>query len=250
MTAASPTGNHPHVTIPALDGFRTIAIIVVLCSHVGLKHVVPGQFGVTLFFFLSGYLITTLLRREIDRTGRVSLRRFYLRRTVRILPPMYLTILFFLALSALGLLWPIRLAGLPFDIAFLSNHVSRSGMPIGLWSLAVEEHFYLAFPLLLAALARRMSFRRCAAVCLGLCGVVLVVRVWQAQDAANLREIAVWTHTRVDSILFGAILALWNNPVSDRENILPIGTRGYVLAALLLLPSFAIRDEVFRQTLR
>src|SRR5690606_15066592 len=71
-------------TIPTLDGFRAIAIIVVMLSHVGLERYAPGQFGVTLFFFLSGYLITTLLRRELDRHGRVSFAGFYLRRAVRI----------------------------------------------------------------------------------------------------------------------------------------------------------------------
>lgn len=239
-----------HAAIPALDGFRAVAILIVMLSHVGLQHVIPGQFGVTLFFFLSGYLITTLLRREVEAHGRIDFRRFYLRRAVRILPPMYVTIVFVAALSLAGLVYRINVAGLPYDLLFLTNYFPVSGIPIGLWSLAVEEHFYLGFPLLLALLVRRLSFARCAAVCLALCGVVLVVRLLQAGQASNLPPLGVWTHTRIDSILFGSILGLWNNPVADETDVLPKRMLGYVAAVALLLPTFLWRDEVFRQTWR
>ena len=239
-----------HAAIPALDGLRALAIIIVMCSHVGLEHLVPGQFGVTLFFFLSGYLITTLLRREIEHHGRIDFRQFYLRRVVRILPPMWITIGFFAILSLAGLLHPLSWRGLPFDIAFLSNYFPVSGMPIGLWSLAVEEHFYVGFPVLLALLARRFSFARCAAICFGLCMLVLAVRIWEVGRLADFHDVNFWTHTRIDSILFGSILALWNNPVADRTDVLPGRMAGYALAAALLLPTFLVRDEVFRQTYR
>ena len=107
--ADDPT--RPDVTIPALDGFRALAIAIVLTSHIGLERIVPGKFGVTLFFFLSGYLITTLLRREVARTGRIDFRAFYRRRAVRILPPLYITFAFFLLLSGVGLIGPIALPG-------------------------------------------------------------------------------------------------------------------------------------------
>jgi peptidoglycan/LPS O-acetylase OafA/YrhL len=239
-----------HAAIPALDGLRAAAIIIVMCSHVGLQRVVPGQFGVTLFFFLSGYLITTLLRQEIEHHGRIDFRRFYLRRIIRILPPMYITIGFFVVLSLIGLMHPLSWHGLPFDFLFLSNYFSVSGMPIGLWSLAVEEHFYLAFPLMLGLLARRFSFARCAAILLGFCALVLAVRVWEVHRLANFEGVNFWTHTRIDSILFGSVLALWNNPVADDTDVLPSRTAGYVVAAALLVPTFLIRDEAFRQTYR
>lgn len=246
--AADPT--RPDVTIPALDGFRALAILIVLASHVGLEWIAPGQFGVTLFFFLSGYLITTLLRREIDRTGRIDFSAFYVRRAVRILPPLYITLAFFLLLSGVGLIGALALPGLFFDLTFLSNYFPISHMPIGLWSLAVEEHFYLGFPLLLALLVRRFSFAGCAAVCLALCGVVLMIRLWEIRHVADLNDITFWTHTRIDSILFGTMLALWNNPVADRTNVLPGRWTGYALAAALLAPTFVIRDEAFRQSFR
>src|ERR1017187_1002760 len=82
----------PSTHIPSLDGLRAIAIALVFLSHAGLRDVVPGTFGVTVFFFLSGYLITTLLRREWARAGRIRFRQFYLRRAVRIFPPLYLSL--------------------------------------------------------------------------------------------------------------------------------------------------------------
>src|SRR5258708_20144236 len=72
--------------IPSLDGLRAISFFIVFVSHAGIDAV-PGGFGVTVFFFLSGYLITTLMRLEAGKTGNVSLRSFYLRRAFRILPP-------------------------------------------------------------------------------------------------------------------------------------------------------------------
>lgn len=239
-----------HATIPALDGLRSAAIIIVMCSHVGLEKIFPGQFGVTLFFFLSGYLITTLLRSEVQEHGRIDFRRFYLRRVVRIMPPMYITIAFLAILSLAGLIHPLTWTGLPFDLFFLTNYFPMSGMPIGLWSLAVEEHFYIGFPLILALLVRRFSFAHCAAIFLGLCAVVLAVRIGEVHRLTDFAQVNFWTHTRIDSILFGAILALWNNPVADERNVLPTGTAGYIVAVALLLPSFAIRDDAFRQTYR
>jgi peptidoglycan/LPS O-acetylase OafA/YrhL len=239
-----------HDTIPALDGFRALAIIFVMLSHVGLERLFPGQFGVTLFFFLSGYLITTLLRRELERSGRIDFGGFYLRRAVRILPPLYLTILFVLGLNAAGAIPPMKLWAVPFDLVFLSNYFPYSSIPIGLWSLAVEEHFYMGFPLLFLLLARRLNFSQCALVFLGLCAVVLGIRLIEAQRVTDLHQVNFWTHTRLDSILFGSVLALWNNPVADREDHLPRGMTGYLIAAAFLIPTFAIRDEMFRMTWR
>ena len=78
--------------IPSLDGIRTAAFTIVFVSHAGSRQ--HGMFGVTIFFFLSGFLITTLLRREHDKSAVISLRAFYTRRILRIMPPFYLTIAF------------------------------------------------------------------------------------------------------------------------------------------------------------
>ena len=237
-------------TIPTLDGFRAAAILFVMLSHVGLEKSVPGQFGVTLFFFLSGYLITTLLRRELICDGRVSYAIFYLRRAVRILPPMWLAIGLAVVFSLTRLNHPLNFEGLAFDFAFLSNYFPRSGVPIGLWSLAVEEHFYLLFPVAAITIVSRWGARACAVACALVCLVALGVRVGEVVRLEDFTAVNFWTHTRMDSILFGAILALWNNPVLDREDRLPGRWRGYIIGGGFLAISFLVRDEVFRQTLR
>ena len=84
------TREAPEMYIPSLDGIRAIAFLFVFIAHAGLDKIVPGGFGVTIFFFLSGYLITSILRLEASRTHKISLRKFYLRRAFRILPPMYI----------------------------------------------------------------------------------------------------------------------------------------------------------------
>lgn len=237
-------------TIPALDGFRAIAILFVMCSHIGLEKVVPGQFGVTLFFFLSGYLITTLLRREFARDGAISFKAFYTRRMVRIIPPMYIAILLAIALSASGVIYELDYRGLIFDFAFLTNYFPVSGIPIGLWSLAVEEHFYLLFPAFAALCLRRWDARQCAILCAVFCLIALGLRLYEVGRLDDFTRVNFWTHTRLDSILFGSILAMWNNPVIDPEDKLPPTMVSYAIGVSLLLVGFAIRDEAFRQTLR
>ena len=97
-----PSKSHAPFLIPSLDGLRAVAILIVFLSHAGLSHIVPGLFGVTVFFFLSGYLITTLMRMECERTGGVNLRDFNLRRALRIFPPFYLVLAVITLLAASG----------------------------------------------------------------------------------------------------------------------------------------------------
>src|SRR5258706_8832372 len=79
---------------PVLDGWRAVSILLVLLSHGGLDQVVPGGLGVTIFFFISGFLITSLLISEFQRDGRISLKNFYLRRFWRLAPPLICYIIF------------------------------------------------------------------------------------------------------------------------------------------------------------
>src|SRR5215471_14948655 len=150
------TARHESLYIPSLDGIRACSVMVVFAAHAGLRGLIPGDFGVTVFFFLSGYLITTLLRIEHEQTGAISFRAFYLRRVLRIFPP------FYLALGAATLVWvlggldrpPFSVGGLLQQVFFLTNYnILQNGWWFGhapgtfiFWSLAVEEHFYLAFP--------------------------------------------------------------------------------------------------------
>ena len=235
--------------IPALDGLRASAIIIVVLSHMGFGHIVPGGFGVTVFFALSGYLITTLLREELRKTGTIDLMQFYVRRAIRILPPMYLAISLAVALSFIGLSSDaFTLENIWTDFLFLTNYAnvfrSHSSIAIPLWSLDIEEHFYLAFPLFLLITSRTRKVLYLV-VC---CALVLFLRLNLVDDHGS--AIYYWTHTRIDSILYGCVLALWKNPIDyDRpKEIIHWSRLGVGLA--LIVPTFIIRDPVFRETFR
>lgn len=242
--------------ISKLDGVRAVAIILVLASHLGLGNLVPGGFGVTVFFFLSGYLITSILRDEAAKTGRVNLGEFYIRRTFRIMPPLYITMIIGVMMITTGFLsTSATIEGLFAQVIFLSNYDGwfgfGSGLPIPLWSLAVEEHFYLLFPLFISFLiSRGISASGAALWCAGACGLVLAVRIATLVLSPSDAELIYFmSHTRFDSLLFGCILALWNNPVLDKQSWRPsfwilIGALAALAACLLY------RDPVFRETFR
>jgi peptidoglycan/LPS O-acetylase OafA/YrhL len=259
----SPRAGHDAIHLPSLDGIRAISFLVVFAAHAGLDAIVPGGFGVTVFFFLSGYLITTLLRMEHDAKGTVSLRGFYLRRALRILPPFYLV----LALAALA----ARAGVLPGGVsgrALLGQalHVANywivlhgyDGQPRGTgvyWSLAVEEHFYLIFPCLYLVLRRvARDGRRQAAALWALAALVLAWRcrlVFGLHAAADRTYLA--SDARVDSILFGCALAVWGNPALDGPSRVSAAAWKRVLlpaGALVLLATFVVRSPAFRETFR
>lgn len=251
------------LSIPSLDGLRAVSFGIVFVAHAGLSTLVPGGFGVTVFFFLSGYLITTLLRVEHQATNTVSLRKFYLRRALRILPPFYLVLFSVAALSWFGAV-PGRFEPKAFlaQALHLGNYWiiqnGHGGLPPGagvLWSLAVEEHFYLLFPLLFLALNRRgFSGARQAAVFFGLCAAVLVWRcVLVFGMNAQVDRTYMGSDTRVDMLLFGCALAVWRNPALDGPLDAPGARRLQLLAGtglLALLATFAVRSDGFRETFR
>lgn len=238
--------------IPGIDGLRGIAILIVMVSHGGLGRYVPGGFGVTIFFFLSGYLITTLLRVEYGRRSRINLPAFYMRRALRILPPLYLTLALVVALGAISVIdMPLRPASLALDALFLTNYANVLGVapatPIPLWSLDVEEHFYMIFPACFAAIALWRG-QRIARVLAIVCTIVLLIRIGTFA-AIGESEIYYWSHTRIDSIMFGAVLAVWHNPMLDEDAWRPRPMH-VATAVIVILATLAIRSPAFRETLR
>lgn len=158
---------------PALDGVRAISIALVLFQHSGdpLWRPINGHLGVTLFFGISGYLITTLLLREEARDGRVSLGGFYLRRAFRILPLYYVALACFTVLVLVLHLGSDRGAypgRLPYFLLYM-NELAPDGTFGHSWSLAIEEKYYLVWPLIAFALAPRRTRRTAIAA-----GLVLV----------------------------------------------------------------------------
>ena len=173
--------------LPSLDGWRAISIIMVIGGHSHVVAYCPGiqnliferifraEMGVRCFFFISGLLITWLLIGERETTGRVSLRHFYIRRALRILP-VYFTFL--------GVLWCLHLFT-PFtqsrlnwigNLTFTSNLFATSWTSGHLWSLAVEEQFYLLWPVILVAAGLAKNPRR-ALICL--CVPLLIAPMWR-----------------------------------------------------------------------
>ena len=224
-------------TIPSLDGLRALAIGLVVLQH-GSARFTPsprplslrwflsgrGADGVEIFFVISGFLITTLLLREHQRYGRISLRDFYVRRTFRILPPLYAYLLF-LAVFGIILHLDLHLGTLLTSVFFLRDYSTAPGFwgTEHTWSLAVEEQFYLLWPPLLIGLLyawRKGRGRRAAAITAA--ALILASPLLRAlQKLYGLRALehreSYMLHTRLDGLMFGCLLALMiGTPLFER----------------------------------
>jgi peptidoglycan/LPS O-acetylase OafA/YrhL len=251
--------NAPSGDIPSLNGIRALAVSLVFFAHGGLEWIVPGGLGVTIFFVLSGYLITTLMRREHAASGAIRLRAFYLRRVLRLMPPLFIVVAAAALLSWAGLIGgEFSLRGLLSVLFYFGNyHVIAfdfHGVPSGLgvvWSLAVEEHYYLLYPPLAIVLLRGKR-AWAVAVLAALCAAILGWRCWLALHGASASYIEMATDTRADAILIGCLLAFWHNPVLDPAA--PSNARRDwsigAASVLLLIATLAYRDDFFRLTAR
>ena len=280
-TTSLESGNTkaPRFYIPSLDGIRAVSIAIVFLSHAGYSFI-PGGFGVNVFFFLSGYLITTLLVREFKLKGTINLINFYWRRIWRIFPPMYAALALAVLVSLSGLnrehsIGPdhpradmfsqignaptfstVAAQALHFSNYVNINEEMKIGMPLGsrvFWSLAVEEHFYLIFPVFVLFLLPRISPKAQGITMLCLCGALLVWRLILVLyfDVGGDR-IFYATDTRFDAILFGCAMGLYLNPMdsesphwSDRKALIWTG-----VGVALILASLVIRNEIFRNSFR
>jgi peptidoglycan/LPS O-acetylase OafA/YrhL len=230
LSAAAPEAGE-RVYFPELDGLRFIAFLMVFLFHGGLPERMVAQaigrtaaralresggYGVQLFFILSGYLITALLLREEARYGRVALRAFWIRRILRIWPLYYLLIVigFFIIpglegqLGTTGYRELLRVHLLPF-LGFLGNWSMALVRPAPdwlsvLWSVCVEEQFYLIVPLFIAIVAPK--FRRPLVV--ALIGAAIAVRWWCAHRFSSPLMVVFNTFAQFDTLLSGVLLAM------------------------------------------
>jgi peptidoglycan/LPS O-acetylase OafA/YrhL len=256
-TAATPAGKGQ---IPSLDGIRALAVLMVFFAHSGLETFVPGGLGVTIFFVLSGYLISTLMRIEHAGTGRIGYRAFYGRRLLRLMPPLVILVVAVAAAASAGLIGGyFAPGGMLAALFYGSNYYLVAndfhGMPAGLavlWSLAVEEHYYLFYPPLAALLLRLGRVRVSAGVLAALCAGVLAWRCWLAWRGFPETYLTMATDTRIDAILVGCLLALCRNPWLDRvEAPDTLRDLGIATACLIVLAgTLAYRGEFFRLTAR
>ena len=182
-------------------------MLLVVASHAGVPGFgFAGQVGVTMFFVLSGFLITTLLFDERDRTGRIDLAAFYWRRALRLLPALIMVIVF------VGLALRDWLPSL-WAVSYVGNWARIVGNDLGplnhTWSLAIEEQFYIVWPLaLIGACALRLSRRTMLAGMLGLVGVAFVTRVVLiTAPGTSLERIMFGTDMQGGALLLGCAVA-------------------------------------------
>lgn len=254
------SGEAKYGFIAGLNGVRAIAVMIVIAAHLNLSKFIPGGFGVTLFFFISGFLITRLLLAEQRSKGRIGLGQFYIRRFIRLYPALLFMLsvstLVFLLTSLEGPTWLEISAGVFYfsNIFQLLADMGRVETAMSwrpLWSLAVEEHFYLFFPAFMVCLG---AFKK--RFIWGMVALIVIVPGWRTLIAYNgwfLPETYTYimTDTRIDSIVWGCLLSA----ILDRQSWHKILRRliGWapLLASLSILAfTFLYREEMFRMSLR
>jgi peptidoglycan/LPS O-acetylase OafA/YrhL len=207
---------NPKHRIASLDGLRAVSISMVVIGHTmahshasggwaslfhyGFRFARYGAFGVDVFFVISGFLITTLLLKEREKTGAISLRNFYVRRAYRILPASYAVTL------AIALLWHnrVQLRDVLCSLLYVQNFNPGVSWSLGhMWSLSVEEQFYLLWPFLLNRFFRQrysivITAILAAPLFRGLCG-------WLGFHHAAVA----WFPCTMDALAIGCLLALF-----------------------------------------
>jgi peptidoglycan/LPS O-acetylase OafA/YrhL len=244
--AAEPPPRHRHRA--DIEGLRAVAVLLVVLAHVGVPGVAGGFVGVDVFFVISGFLITSLLRSELLSTGRLDLPRFYARRAVRLLPLATVVIVATLA-TAWWLAPPTRFLGYAADAVSSATYTmnlrladagtdyfaDQAPSPFQhFWSLAVEEQFYLVWPLLIGVLAiwgRRRRWLPGAVLTLG----TLASFAWSAHE---LGRAVPWAYfgslSRAWELGAGALLALLMTGLHRRRRWLAWAGLIAVVAAAVL----------------
>jgi len=250
--------------LPALDGLRAVAILLVMLSHVSpqFSGIFPGILGVVVFFVISGFLITRQLAAEIEESGRFDIGMFYLRRILRLMPTLLIYLIFFVPmLSFLGVhITPVHIASAVFYFAnyygMFAGYPPYNPVPIT-WSLSVEEHYYILFPFVMLAFRRDMK-----KILPLLAGLFILAIAWRA-DVYHLcmgeripicgisnKTRAQGTDIVFDCILYGAFALIILRHYPKETCRLLINPRALATAILLILAALVLREPFFRATLR
>jgi peptidoglycan/LPS O-acetylase OafA/YrhL len=232
--------------IPSLDGLRAVSILIVMASHLGRADegaalrwldeiTLHGHLGVDIFFVISGYLITRLLAEERQRTGRVALGAFYLRRALRILPPFWVLLAVIGGLGLVGVLvlTPAELAESFLFVFNYHNPLQTSSWLSHTWSLSVEEQFYLLWPCVLALLGLARG-KRVAALLIAL---VPALRIGLLLTIPGIGPRVDWMlPTRADMLMWGCLAALMEGQPAFERALASAFRLRLQWAAGLLLP--------------
>jgi peptidoglycan/LPS O-acetylase OafA/YrhL len=246
-----------HWYVPALNGLRAIAVLVVIFCHTTPHIFEGGHIGVDLFFVLSGFLITTILLNEFNASGTINIRFFYYRRALRLFPALALVIVFVFLHAWFTMDWT-GFAGTLKDLAAVATYVwnwrlvwliprglSSDGMLTHLWSLSVEEQFYIVWPLLLLTVLR---LRASTPVLLGVLALGVLgpwigrLLLWKAGPQF---PIYFSTHLHVDGLAWGASLAwIVSNGYLPQSRRLKTAINILANAALVLFLYLCLKDRV------
>lgn len=240
--------------ILGLDGLRGIAVLFVIISHTVLwpylgiespriMSLMNGHIGVSIFFVLSGFLITLLLMREKEVTGGIDLIAFIKRRSLRIFPVYYLAIFFLIYMDAVGKA-NIPNCAYPYALTYTINFIEKGCIHQTLshfWSLSVEEHFYVFWPFVFL-LGRRFAFL--AAAVLAVACVVIGTSLYSGLGDHYPNR---WTFPAMLPILVGCLAALLHKASIVRSLFTDLTKSNVILIAVLaglLSPAFGISDVV------
>ncbi len=247
--------------MPGLDGLRALSILIVLVAHIGFDKIIPGGLGVTIFFFVSGFLITRILVGEQNKSeGKIELGGFYIRRFLRLMPALGVFII-----GSWVLMTPFGGQPLPAQVGaaslYFMNYYQVLGAQFGwdkllvpwghLWSLAVEEHFYLLFPAALANFGTSHSARLRLIV-----GAILASALWRIFVSSTLGMEGEYTYQatecRLENIAWGCLLAVMLDG-APRDNARLgwfVGWHWVAIGLAAIVFTLIFRDEGFRATWR
>ncbi|MBS1745642.1 MAG: acyltransferase [Bacteroidetes bacterium] len=237
--------------ISSLDGIRCIAVIYVLLLHCSYGILSGGWIGVDLFFVLSGFLITSLLRNEFIRTGKIRLFNFWIRRGLKLLPPLLVTIIL------TNILWIYLPANMDANrfiastsaLFYFANFINPKllGPLSHMWSLSVEEHFYLFWPLAMGLLILRKNRESGKSILIILLLIVSIIRLfgylYLKYSVDKIFDFDPYRSTvfRLDSILFGCFLGLYTNNKNKIHKTTGIILN--VIAGVFLILSLLLFDQ-------
>lgn len=251
---------------PELDSMRALSVMLVVAAHAGFNFI-PGGLGVTVFFVISGYIITKLILEEFSYHGNIDIKKFYSRRFWKLFPP-FLAIIFIpsiILFDKMDLNGMAILAQLLFYFNWHTVHYGSVGVLPGtgiVWSLSIEEQFYIAIALCVSLTLRMKSsefiriFKYTFVVLWMLStafrlGLAQIYKNSIHDETGNLPRIYLGTDTRISSICIGGLLAILSPAIVQRKSLTKATSIFLVLFSILtIFSTLLIRDSFFRDSIR
>jgi peptidoglycan/LPS O-acetylase OafA/YrhL len=251
--AAPQRSGTAHGYVPGVDGLRALAVMAVMGTHIALLRNIRTRFldggatGVSVFFVISGFLITSLMLREHDRDGSVDKRAFWLRRARRLFPSLAVLLVAATSYDLIGATGSARfgIGGLASVVGYVSNwylvfskYHGGLGVLSHAWSLAIEEQFYIVWPFFMAAVVGQATRRRWLLHFVAAAAAVsflLRVVLWVHGGVPAAQRIYYGSDTNAETLLWGCGLAVIANRHPERIRPIASGALLGGVALLLLL---------------